>query len=230
MREESRAPGRPARLSIDAIVDRACELVHERGLDALTMRAIAEALEATPMAIYHHVKGRDELVHLVVDRVIARIEMPDRALAPVAWLREVAHRTRHLGLRYPGVMDVLLDEGPAVPSALRILDATVAVLHDAGLGWADATDVHNTFFSWLAGAIRREGRWRTQHASEPPRFVALAETLSPRELPALRRALPHLRAMDLDEMFATSLELMLAGVERQLERPRSRRRRHDTRR
>ncbi|AKF11642.1 Transcriptional regulator, TetR family protein [Sandaracinus amylolyticus] len=204
------------------IVDRACELVREHGLDALTMRAIAEALEATPMAIYHHVKDRDALVHLVVDRVVARIELPERTLAPVPWLREVAHRTRCVGLEHPGVMDVLLDEGPAVPSALRILDATVATLHDAGLGWAAATDVHNTFFSWLAGAIRREDRWRRQHVEGPPPFVALAETMPSRELPALRRALPRLRAIDLDAMFATSLELVLAGVEHQLERPRGR--------
>lgn len=214
-----RPPGRPARLSREQIVDRAAALVRERGVEALTMRAMADALDATPMAIYHHVSGRDELVHLVVDRVIASIELPGEALAPLAWLREIAHRVRCVGLAHPGVMDVLLDEGPCVPSALRILDVTVGKLHAAGLGWDESTDVHNTFFSWLAGAIRREGRWRERalDASGRPRFVALAEALPASEHRALQHALPRLRETDLDGVFATALELLLSAVERRLE-------------
>ena len=217
---ERRAPGRPARLSAALILERACAHVRAHGLDALTMRSVAEALEATPMAIYHHVRGRDELVHLVVERVLAGIELPDEALTPVAWLREMAHRVRRARLAPSGVMDVLLDEGPSVPSALRVLDVTVSKLHAAGLGWDEATDVHNTFFSWLAGAIRREDCWRKRRAdaSGAWSFLALAESLPPGELPALQHALPRLRETDLDVIFARALELVLSGVERTLER------------
>lgn len=200
--------------------------MRERGLDALTMRSVAEALDATPMAIYHHVRGRDDLVRLVVERVLAGIELPDESLAPVAWLRETAHRVRRAGLAYGGVMDVLLDEGPAVPSALRILETTASKLHAAGMGWDDATDVHNAFFSWLAATIRREDRWRKKDADEPGQraFLVLAETLAADELPALRHVLPRLRETDLDVVFTSALELFLSAVEGRLERVASARR------
>lgn len=205
------------------VVERACELVREHGLAALSMRAVAEALGSTPMALYHHVAGRDELARLVVDHVLAQLELPGSEADAVDWLREVAVRVRALAARYPGVMELLLDEGPSVRSALVVLDRTVSRLHASGVDWAEATDLHNTFFSWLAGTLRREERWRTMIAADPravPGYVSVAESLED-ELPGLAKALPRLRETDTELVFATSLEIMLSGVQSAIDRART---------
>jgi AcrR family transcriptional regulator len=79
-------PGRPARLSAALIVDTALALVQRSHLSQLTMRALADELGATPMAIYKHVQGRDELELLVVTRSFAGLKSA-RATARALRLR-----------------------------------------------------------------------------------------------------------------------------------------------
>lgn len=214
--EERRAPGRPARLSRDLVIERATRLVAKRGLAALTMRALADDLDATPMALYRHVGDRDELALLVVDRVLAGVTMPDDELAPVPWLRALAKRLRAAGLAHPGVMDVLLDEGPVVPGALVVLDRVVSKLHAGGLTWAASAAIHNTFLSWLAATVRREERWaaRPKDGAPPPmkRFLEAAAALPRATYPGVAHALAHMPGADVETEFERSLAFMLDAV------------------
>ncbi len=59
-------------LSLREIVAVALRITRERGLDHVTMRAVAGELGVTPMALYHHLDGKDSLTRLVVDEVQAR--------------------------------------------------------------------------------------------------------------------------------------------------------------
>src|SRR5699024_4519803 len=63
--------GRPARLSRSSIVRTAIDLADHSGLDAVTMRAVAAELDSVAAALYRHVQGRDELIDLIRDEVLA---------------------------------------------------------------------------------------------------------------------------------------------------------------
>ena len=63
--------GRPARLSRSSIVSTAIDLADRSGLDAVTMRAVAAELDSVAAALYRHVHGRDELIDLIRDEVLA---------------------------------------------------------------------------------------------------------------------------------------------------------------
>lgn len=63
--------GRPARLDRPLIVTAAVALADEHGLNRLTMRSLAVVLEVTPAALYRHVRGREELIDLVLDEALA---------------------------------------------------------------------------------------------------------------------------------------------------------------
>ena len=89
-----RRRGRPPRISRDDIVDAACEL----GIENLTMAAVAERLGVTHQSLYGWVQDRDELIDLVSDRLIRRLEIkpPDD---PADWrdsLRSYANGLRRL--------------------------------------------------------------------------------------------------------------------------------------
>jgi hypothetical protein len=58
----SRRAGRPARLSREMVVAAAEEVVRREGVDALTMRRVARELGSSTMALYRHVRDRDELL------------------------------------------------------------------------------------------------------------------------------------------------------------------------
>lgn len=218
-----RIAGRPPRLSRELAVEAAVAIVRTGGMQSLTMRALADELGATPMALYRHVGDRDELAFLVVDRVMSRVALPDSSLPALAWLRALAREVRDVGRAHRGVMDVLLEEGPAVRSTLVILDAVVRKLHDEGATWKEAAALHNTFFSWLAATIRREERWAARGREAPllRRFVETARAMSPSDFPGLAHVLPHMPGGDVDKEFESSLSFMLDGIAERLGAARS---------
>src|SRR5687767_7327764 len=87
-------PGRrgpkPA-LSVAQIVEAAYVIADEQGLAAVSMARVAEALGCSPMALYRHVKNKDELLILLADRLCAELLAPSRDLGLrdglAAWMR-----------------------------------------------------------------------------------------------------------------------------------------------
>ena len=74
--DDARRPGRRQRLSVDEVVDAAVALADGAGLEALTMRRLAQELGLGAMSLYTYVPGRNELIVLMVDRVLGRRALP----------------------------------------------------------------------------------------------------------------------------------------------------------
>ena len=98
-------PGRSG-LTVRAIVDAAIELADGGGLEALSMRTVAERLKVGTMSLYTHVPGKGELTDLMFDRVYgdlyADVDEPSRQ--PGGWrgaLEFIAHRNWDVPDRAP---------------------------------------------------------------------------------------------------------------------------------
>lgn len=83
----------PRPLTVERIVDAACRIAERDGLSGLSMRRLGAELEVDPMAVYHHVANKRELLRRVTERTIERMVPPDPS-AP--W--EV--RVRQWAMRY----------------------------------------------------------------------------------------------------------------------------------
>ena len=74
------------KLTRDAIIDKALDLIERDGLDRLSTRALGESLGVQAMALYHHVPSKDALLDDVTARLAAMIAVrrgaPDSAVAP----------------------------------------------------------------------------------------------------------------------------------------------------
>src|SRR5258706_13407939 len=106
-----RPPGRRrGGVTADDVVAAAIDIADREGVDALTIRRVAEACGLSPMGIYRHVRDKDDLLDRVVDAVIGPGLRDLQASGP--WAQHVAGLFRHLRrllLRHPGL------------SALRVL-------------------------------------------------------------------------------------------------------------
>ena len=68
-------------------------MIAEDGIQALTMRALAARLGVVPGALYHHVGNKQQLQDLVLDGVLAEVDVhTDPALAWTDQLKILAHR------------------------------------------------------------------------------------------------------------------------------------------
>ncbi|GLX95494.1 TetR family transcriptional regulator [Herbidospora sp. NBRC 101105] len=102
----------PEKLSRESVVERAIDLIDAEGLEAVTVRRLAQLLGVTPMALYWHFKNKDELLAGVADHLLAQIlaEVTDEP----AW---------HVQVR--GVVErlvTLLDRHPALATLLHTVD------------------------------------------------------------------------------------------------------------
>jgi AcrR family transcriptional regulator len=64
-------------LSRHAVIDHALEVADTDGLSAVSIRRIAQDFGVTPMALYWHVKNKDELLAAMGDRILEMIDAPD---------------------------------------------------------------------------------------------------------------------------------------------------------
>ena len=116
----------------------AAERVAVRGFDALTIRAVATEVGASPMSLYRYFATKDDLVSALLDRVLARV---DRPLASEDWLddlRRFAFDHARVLIEHPWVIAPLFSiPDPGVGAAMTGEHA-LAILARGGIEGPDA--------------------------------------------------------------------------------------------
>lgn len=143
-REES---GR-SRLSKRAVVDKALALADATGLDALTIRKLAQELGVTPMALYWHFRSKEELLDGLADRVWAEIDVNVDPAAPwPAQLRTMVESLVRVLREHPAAPQLLMNSDKQGENGLRVIEVALEVLRGAG------------FDPLYASEIARSGLW-----------------------------------------------------------------------
>src|SRR6478736_1153991 len=89
---DGEAPPPKERLTVERIVDAAMDLMAEQGYDAVSMRSLARALDTGPASLYAHVANREEIDQLVIDRIAAKLELPEPD--PERWAEQLKQLLR----------------------------------------------------------------------------------------------------------------------------------------
>lgn len=121
-----------ARLTPDRILDAAMRLADSRGLSALTMRALADALAAKPMAVYHYFAGKEELLDALVDDVFSRIQDPQPGGDWRAEMTRRCHSARDVLGRHPWAVTLMESRTAPGPATLRHHDSVIGTLREGG--------------------------------------------------------------------------------------------------
>ncbi|BAJ74531.1 transcriptional regulator [Microbacterium testaceum StLB037] len=206
----------PPRLDRERVVEAAVAMADEQGLERTSMRALADQLKVTPMALYNHVANRSELIDNMLDQVIAGIPDVD---AEGEWMH--ATRARIFAARaafaaHPWAREAIETRPLATPLTLRHLDALIAGMFAGGLS---ADLVHHTMhaLSTRMWGFTRDGLPTPQPPSDPDeraRAMAAFATSYP-AIVRMATTSPHAgEACDDDAEFGFALDLILAGTQR----------------
>jgi AcrR family transcriptional regulator len=137
------------------ILDQALALVDERGLGAMSMRAVAERVGLTSMALYPYVGGKDALLDGLVD--LLHLELGTAYgvdPADLDWrhrLRALGRAVRALAHAHPGAFPLLLNRAAAGASASWLTAALLGILHDAGTADAEVPRLARLICAFLLG-------------------------------------------------------------------------------
>ncbi|GLW11623.1 TetR family transcriptional regulator [Microtetraspora sp. NBRC 13810] len=221
-------PGRRPGYSREQITGVAVRIADAEGVQAATMRRIAAELGTGAMSLYVYVPKRDDLLDLMIDMVMAEVELPDRPGG--GWrsdLSLVAHQTRVTGLRHPWLVPLIGSRPTLGPQLLRVNEFALGALDGLGLGIDDITGLVGMLNDYVHGAIRREigwleearrtgldpERWRRDYVGPYVRQVVEAGTY-----PLFSRSVLESRTALLtpEERFRHGLDRVLRGIGAQL--------------
>ncbi len=122
-------------LEADEIVDAAIVILQERGLDAVSMRNVADRLGVSPMPLYTRVGNKAALIDAVADHLL--IDLAPAAGADEPWPEYAERWCRELRQRLKLTPDSRLYLGAAREAYVEASRPLIAALRDGGLS-ADA--------------------------------------------------------------------------------------------
>jgi AcrR family transcriptional regulator len=204
-------------LSSARVLEAAVALADEAGLEAFSMRGLAQELSVVPMALYKHVANRDELLDGMVDIVFGEIELPSGDLDWRSAMRCRALSTREALKRHSWAIGMMESRQPG-PANLRNHNAVMGCLREAGFSFEMAIHAYSVQDAYIYGFALQErdtGFETPDSAGEAAQ--RRAETIGALEnypyLVEIATKLPE-SGYDNSVEFAWGLDLILDGLDR----------------
>lgn len=207
-------------MSRERVLNGALEVADAEGVGALTMRLLADHLGVKPMALYHHVANKGEIVDGIVDLVFSEIELPSTS---GAWRSEMERRAcsgRQVLRRHPWAIALLQSRTHPGPATLRHHDAVIGTLRGAGFSVLMTAHAFALLDSYIYGFALSEA---SLPINGPETVAEVAESMM---LQYLATEYPHLSEFSTEHIlrpdydfgaeFRYGLELILDGLTRSL--------------
>src|SRR3984885_3734261 len=184
----ARATDGSGKVTRDAVLAAALEIIDRDGADALSMRRLARALDRDPMILYRHAPGKAALLDGVAETVLAQLHVDSADPDWVGQLREVARR-------------------------FRALEDILALLPRAGFSGPDALHIYRALFGFLHGHVLDELQELTVSPDETDDLLRLGlHRLPIGDFPLLRGLAPALAAYDGSAELERGLDILLTGL------------------
>jgi TetR/AcrR family transcriptional regulator, tetracycline repressor protein len=205
-------------LSRDAIVDRSLAIADAEGIGAITIRRVAQEFGVTPMALYWHVKNKDELFDAMGDRFFENLDpiavdddWADQLRAAVAAL--VATLRRH-----PGAAHLAAPRVMHCAAGRDLAEQTLGLLRAEGFTVPEAADIARHAMQTAVMLVMNEAGAEPHAAAEMREALLETKRNALRALPIDRY--PHLveaaDAMtdceDVDGYYEFGVEMFVAGA------------------
>jgi AcrR family transcriptional regulator len=210
---------RQGKLTRDAVLSAALELIDRDGVDGLSMRRLARVLACDPMALYRYASNKAALLDGVVEVVLAELKVDASDSDWAAQLRAVARRYRQLALAHPNVVPLLVTRPLATPLALRPqgtlrpLEDILTLLTRAGFSGGDALHIYRALFGFLHGHVLDELQELVENPDETDDLLRMGlQRLPIRAFPLLRSLAPDLADYDGAAELERGLDILLTGL------------------
>ncbi|WP_120003863.1 TetR/AcrR family transcriptional regulator [Nesterenkonia muleiensis] len=220
--------GPKPKLRLEQIVAAGIELADSEGLEALSMRRLAQNLGVGTMSLYRYVPSKTELLNLMLDAVVgpspSRFSATDRGWRE--FLTTTAHEGRRLYLEHPWTLQANWTRPVLGPNSVADMELFMSGLLDLPLKDREKMSLATALDSYVLGAVRQELLWLNAAAESG----MTDEEFWTHQLPTLERAMasgkfPAMAALgddtfdsSWDETFDLGLQLFLDGLESKIQR------------
>jgi AcrR family transcriptional regulator len=208
--------GTRASTTREAVVEAAVRLVDTEGLDALTMRRLAEAAGVGVMTLYTYVKTKDEVIEAVCEVALAQVVADTRLDVPWHEQLRLAMSDLYDTLQqHPGVVDLLVTQTINSAFGDRIREQFLGILREAGFADADAVDALSSLVAHALGyaVMQRTGQERRTPKALEKRLRSLPAEEYPHLSSAAAEYASHVSKRSFDKGLAHILNGLVSGLE-----------------
>jgi len=202
------------RLSRELILQVALKSVEEDGLEALSMRRLAQRLDVWPMSIYRYFRDKDELLDALAGSAAEGLAVPANRASWRTQMRALLHDARRVLGSEQGLAS-RLPRAMLSPGLLKLSEAGLTILGRAGFGHQESARAWRAILSYTFGFAA------TAVVGDAERMTRAAIAGLPEdEYPALSATANELAAaLAADEEFDRGLDFLLDGLTRAASSP-----------
>jgi TetR/AcrR family tetracycline transcriptional repressor len=199
------------RLSKDRILETALQLAGKEGVDAVSMRRLAQALDVWPMSLYGYFADKDALLDAMAAQSTARVARPSTHETWQDQLRSLLREAEHQIATSPGVA-ARIPRAFLEPEPLELSESALQILGRAGFPPNEAASAWRALWSYTYGFATFRLAPTPQEAARRVRTATAA--LSEEDYPAIAETAPELAQAfsENDNEFDAGLDRLLDGL------------------
>jgi AcrR family transcriptional regulator len=211
--ERSAEPRVP--LSRDRVLSAAISIADEGGLEALSMRKLAQELGVEAMSVYYYVANKDEILDGILNFVVTEFELAIGGPDWKAAIRRSAISAHDVLMRHPWACNLMMSVKRVAPARMRYMEALLRRLREAGFSANMTHHAYHALDSHIIGSTLWEAGYSSNKDLEDVAKTFVAKTV--KEYPYLaEHAEQHMtrsKRKDVPE-FEFGLDLILDGLEK----------------
>jgi len=201
------------------VLDRALAIADAEGLEALSIRRLAQELGVTPMALYWHFKSKDDLLAALADRVVQEVDLAvDRSLDWLEQVRRLIESFLATLRRHPSACSLLVNHDAPGEHSLAALEVVLDILRRGGFSPDEATQltrhVLRSTYALVSGEPYAAPSDERRRAEAQRRARFLLESPPPDRFPRLIEAAHPLSSCeDPDAYYGFGVDLLMASIQ-----------------
>lgn len=201
-------------LTRERILEIALRLIDEDGMEGLSMRRLGSILGCDPMAIYHHLENKEEVLSGVVQKVFSEMSVPRRSGEWKPRVRRWAQAYRAVARAHPNlVLEIVAHPEAVAVAAAGANESLYEALEAGGLPPRSIVLGAGVIVDYVNGFVLAEATGVTEQPGAEAHLRAELEAPPANHVSVQLRALSRVTAAELREQFAFGVEVILAGLE-----------------
>jgi AcrR family transcriptional regulator len=222
--------GKRTPITTELLVDTAIELIEADGLEALSMRRLADRFGIQAASVYWYVASKDQMLDLAVDRLLGMAfekvfveNLEQRAVEQ----EDSRQKLRRIGLAYRAFLLAHPDSAKVISSRqvvsanlAAMLEPLLTLFAEAGLDEQQASQAGYLLLDYVQGFVLQETAPLSIPSASPgedrsttlKQMEAVLSQLEESQFPRTRAAAAFLAKPDLPMRFSFGLDSLLAGM------------------
>lgn len=211
---------RPAKepLSRELIVKTAYELLKEHGIEGMSMRKVAKALDTGPASLYVYVNNVQELSAYVLDYGLGQMVYPDSKDS--TWkeqLFDLLHTYFLLLFEKPGLAEISLSTIPQGTNFIQLTERILGALHEGGIKSTSAAWGVDLLLLYVSSVAYEKVSWKKQGSSQISDAKKAFLQADKTQFPFIHRVKEEMFAGDTVSMerFRWGIDVILYGIQQE---------------